>query len=401
MQTFVWGEEFYTGIGTVDEQHHALVDLFNRLSASLTEREGAGEAAVQLAYAQLIDYTKYHFAAEKDLMQRTGVDRRHITLHLRLHDDFVEQVRAMWSARSALSNPAEVFLSFLTSWLCLHVLGVDQSLARQIELVKSGKTPELAFELELLRPRDKSAEAMIKALRNTYQVVSRLSLDLISANHLLEERVAARTAELQQANAALILANQKLEVFSQTDGLLGIANRKYFDARLKAEWDRAIREQHPVGLLMIDVDFFKLYNDYYGHPAGDACLQSVAKAVSGKMVRALDLLARYGGEEFVVVLPNTSSQGAYKVALSICQAVSDLHIPHAASTVADHITVSVGVASLLPDRQSTADQVVTAADKALYNAKQQGRNRVCLAFELESSQIPVQGQKPTTVLPRR
>ena len=84
-----------------------------------------------------------------------------------------------------------------------------------------------------------------------------------------------------------------------------------------------------------------------------------------------------------------------------CQAVSDLHIPHAASTVADHITVSVGVASLLPDRQSTADQVVTAADQALYNAKQQGRNRVCLAFELESSQIPVQGQKPTTVLPRR
>lgn len=401
MQTFVWGEEFYTGIGTVDEQHHALVDLFNRLSASLTERDGAGEAAVQLAYAQLIDYTKYHFSAEEDLMQRTGVDQRHTTLHLRLHDEFVEQVRAMWSARSALSNPAEVFLSFLTSWLCLHVLGVDQSLARQIELIKSGKTPELAFELELLRPRDKSAEAMIKALRNTYQVVSRLSLDLISANHFLEERVAARTAELQQANAALILANQKLEVYSQTDGLLGIANRKYFDSRLKAEWNRAIREQHPVGLLMIDVDFFKLYNDYYGHPAGDACLQSIANAVSGKMVRALDLLARYGGEEFVVVLPNTSSQGAYKVALSICQAVSDLHIPHAASTVADHITVSVGVASLLPDRQSTPDLAVTAADQALYSAKQQGRNRVCLAFELEASQVPILGQKPAAGMTRR
>lgn len=401
MQTFVWGEEFHTGIGTLDEQHHALVDLFNRLSASLTEREGAGEAAVQLAYAQLIDYTKYHFTAEENLMQRVGVDQRHSTLHLRLHDEFVEQVRAMWSARSALSNPAEVFLSFLTSWLCLHVLGVDQSLARQIELINSGKTPELAFELELLRPRDKSAEAMIKALRNTYQVVSRLSLDLISANHFLEERVAARTAELQQTNAALILANQKLEVYSQTDGLLGIANRKYFDARLKDEWNRAIREQHPVGLLMIDVDFFKLYNDYYGHPAGDACLQSVANAVGGKMVRALDLLARYGGEEFVVVLPNTSSQGAYKVALGICQAVSDLHIPHAASTVADHITVSVGVASLLPDRRSTADRAVAAADQALYSAKQQGRNRVCLAFELEASQVPVQGQKSTTGLPRR
>ncbi|MBK7422084.1 MAG: GGDEF domain-containing protein [Propionivibrio sp.] len=170
---------------------------------------------------------------------------------------------------------------------------------------------------------------------------------------------------------------------------------------MKAEWNRAIREQHPVGLLMIDVDFFKLYNDYYGHPAGDACLQSIANAVSGKMVRALDLLARYGGEEFVVVLPNTSSQGAYKVALSICQAVSDLHIPHAASTVADHITVSVGVASLLPDRQSTPDLAVTAADQALYSAKQQGRNRVCLAFELEASQVPILGQKPAAGMTRR
>ncbi len=401
MQTFVWGEEFYTGIDMVDEQHHALVDLFNGLSASLTEREGAGEAAVQLAYAQLIDYTNFHFSAEEDLMRRVSVDQRHTSLHQRLHEDFFEQVRAMWSSRSALSNPAEFFLSFLTSWLCLHVLGVDQSLARQINLIKSGKTPEMAFEMELLRPRDKSAEAMIKALRNTYQVVSRLSLDLISANHLLEERVAARTAELQQANAALILANQKLEVYSQTDGLLGIANRKYFDTRLKAEWNRAIREQHPVGMLMIDVDFFKLYNDFYGHPSGDACLQSVAHAVSGKMLRPLDLLARYGGEEFVVVLPNTSSQGAYKVALSICQAVSELHIPHAASTVTDHITISIGVASLLPDPQSTADQALKAADQALYNAKQQGRNRVCLAFELKARQVPVHGQKPATGLPRR
>jgi len=89
MQTFVWGEEFYTGIGSIDEQHHALVELFNRLSASLTEREGAGEAAVQLAYEQLIDYTQYHFSAEEDLMQRAGVDQRHTTLHLRLHDEFV------------------------------------------------------------------------------------------------------------------------------------------------------------------------------------------------------------------------------------------------------------------------------------------------------------------------
>ncbi len=379
MQTFVWGEEFYTGIGMVDEQHHALVNLFNKLSESLTEGEWASEAAVQLAFSQLMDYTKYHFSVEESLMQHEGVDQRHVALHLKLHDEFSEQVRAMWSARAALSNPAEVFLSFLTAWLCLHVLGVDQSLARQLALIKGGETPKQAFEIERLRPNDKSADAMIKALRNTYHVVSRLSLELMSANRFLEKRVAARTVELQHANEALVIANQKLEVYSQTDGLLGIANRNCFDARFNDEWKRGIREQSPIGLLMIDVDFFKNYNDQYGHLAGDACLQAIAKAAAGKMVRAVDLLARYGGEEFVVVLPNTAAAGAHKVALSICEAVSELNIPHSTSSIADHVTVSIGVVSVLPDRQSESSEAVAAADAALYCAKQQGRNRACLA----------------------
>ena len=115
MQTFVWGEEFYTGIGPVDEQHHALIDLFNRLAESLAENAGAGDGAVQLAFSQLMDYAKYHFSIEQALMQQHGVDQRHVNLHLKLHDEFTEQVRAMWSAHQALGNPAEVFLSFLTS----------------------------------------------------------------------------------------------------------------------------------------------------------------------------------------------------------------------------------------------------------------------------------------------
>ena len=140
-----------------------------------------------------------------------------------------------------------------------------------------------------------------------------------------------------------------------------------------------MREQSPIGLLMIDVDFFKNYNDQYGHLAGDACLQAIAKAAGSKMVRAVDLLARYGGEEFVVVLPNTSTPGAHKVALGICEAVSELNIPHSTSSIADHVTVSIGVVSVLPDRQSVSSDAVAAADAALYCAKQQGRNRVCLA----------------------
>ena len=140
-----------------------------------------------------------------------------------------------------------------------------------------------------------------------------------------------------------------------------------------------MREHTPLGVLMIDVDFFKNYNDHYGHQAGDACLQTVAKAASGAMVRPSDLLARYGGEEFVVLLPGTSLSGAQKVALGICAAVSALNIPHASSSVADHVTVSVGATSMSPGHDRSAAQAVEAADRALYAAKQQGRNRVCTA----------------------
>ncbi len=379
MQTFVWGEEFYTGLGMVDEQHRALIDLFNSLSESLASVDDWGDAPVLLAFSQLMDYAKHHFSLEEALMREYSLDERYVAKHLHLHGEFSRQVQAMWSARASMSNPAEVFLAFLTSWLCLHVLGVDQAMARQIDLIKNGETPETAFERELQRPKDNSSEAMIKALRNTYQVVSKLNLELIAANQTLERRVIERTAELQKSNEALVIANQKLEVYSQTDGLLGIANRKYFDTRLKEEWSRAMREHTPLGVLMIDVDFFKNYNDHYGHQAGDACLQAVAKAASGSMVRASDLLARYGGEEFVVLLPGTSLQGAQKVALGICAAVSALNIPHATSSVADHVTVSVGAASVLPGHDTSAAGAVEAADQALYAAKQQGRNRVCIA----------------------
>ena len=376
---FVWGKEFYTGLGMVDEQHHALIDLFNRLSDSFANKNVPGEAPILLAFSQLMDYVKYHFSVEETLMRNESLDPRYVKMHLRLHDEFSKQVCAMWSAKASMSNPAEGFLSFLTSWLCLHVLGVDQSMARQVELIRQGDTPEQAFEQELLRPKDKSAEAMIKALRNTYQVVSRLNIDLIAANQTLERRVTERTAELQKSNEALVIANQRLEVYSQTDGLLGIANRRLFDTRLNEEWNRSLRENTSLGLLMIDVDFFKNYNDYYGHQAGDVCLQAIAKAASGKMVRAGDLLARYGGEEFVVLLPGTSIQGSHKFALAICDAVAALNIPHASSTIADHVTVSIGATSLPPGPATSAALAVEAADQALYTAKQQGRNRVCLA----------------------
>ena len=378
MKTFVWGPEFSTGIGLVDDQHQRLIDLFNQLSDTLLQPEADAEASIAVAFHALMAYVREHFSAEEGMMRVHHVDPRHIDLHIDLHDQFSDQVHAMWLARRSIGNPAEIFLSFLTSWLCVHVLGVDQALARQVQAIQAGATPADAYARELARARDPSADAMIKALRNLYQVVARLGGDLTAANRQLEERVAVRTSELLRANEALQLANRKLEVFAQTDGLLGIANRKFFDERFREAWHRALREREPLAVIMLDVDFFKSYNDHYGHLAGDACLQAVARALSGRVVRAVDLLARYGGEEFVVLLPNTTLTGAQMVAEEVCTAVEGLRLPHAHSAAASWVTLSAGVAARIPERGDEPSQLIALADAALYQAKQSGRARVCL-----------------------
>lgn len=249
-------------------------------------------------------------------------------------------------------------------------------MARQIRRVSAGESAEEAYVLEN-HPKDHSVEAMVKAMSNIYKVLSRLNEELTASNQKLEHGVLDRTRELESANAELVEANRKLEVVSRTDGLLAVANRTYFEQQLETEWQRAVRLEQPVGLLMIDVDYFKVYNDTYGHPAGDACLKAVAQAVAACMLRSTDLLARYGGEELVVVLPNTDANGTAQVAQDICNAVVKLGIAHTSSLCSPCVTVSVGAAAIVPPRHSAPAQLVSAADQALYRAKDQGRNRVC------------------------
>lgn len=164
--------------------------------------------------------------------------------------------------------------------------------------------------------------------------------------------------------------------------MLGIANRAYFDERLLEEVARARRHRQPLGVLMMDVDFFKRYNDTYGHPAGDACLKAVARAVGSVMVRRTDFVARYGGEELVALLPDTPVEGALLVAGRVVQAVRDMALAHAASDAAPVVTLSVGVASALPERETDAGfaaALLAQADTALYQAKHSGRNRAVAA----------------------
>lgn len=170
----------------------------------------------------------------------------------------------------------------------------------------------------------------------------------------------------------------QLRSLAYLDGLTGVANRRRFEDALQVEWRACRRAGQPLSLLMIDVDHFKQFNDHYGHLAGDGCLQRVAATIGTQAFRAHDLAARYGGEEFACLLPGMEQGDCQSKAEALCRAIEQLAIPHALSATAAVVTVSIGVATLLPDDTSEPACLVGAADAALYQAKTTGRNRVCV-----------------------
>lgn len=161
------------------------------------------------------------------------------------------------------------------------------------------------------------------------------------------------------------------------DGLTGVANRRRFDEMLQAEFRRCWRSAKPLALLMIDIDHFKRYNDCYGHQTGDACLQAVANALKDRFSRSHDLVSRYGGEEFVCLMPECDFAAGQAKGEELRQAIQSLGIPHAGSPTASMVTLSIGVAVVIPDAKNSPEQLVAAADKALYTAKSSGRNCIC------------------------
>jgi len=195
------------------------------------------------------------------------------------------------------------------------------------------------------------------------------------------ERIYLMRKDLQSARLKLEQANRELERLSLSDELTGLANRRSFDMTLFRRFAWARRRKELVALILCDVDYFKAYNDAYGHPQGDACLQSVARAMAQHAKRATDLAARYGGEEFAVILPEEDFASAFSLAEAMRRSVYDLGLPHARSRAAERVTLSLGVA-VYRGQYDSPQALVTAADAALYRAKQNGRNRAEICDEL-------------------
>jgi diguanylate cyclase (GGDEF)-like protein len=171
-----------------------------------------------------------------------------------------------------------------------------------------------------------------------------------------------------------------LENLSLTDGLTGISNRRRFDDGLENEWRRAMRNQTPLSLILLDIDLFKGYNDHYGHLAGDDCLRQLARVLAGCARRPADLIARYGGEEFACLLADTDTDGAMRVAIQMRDKLNSLNIPYATSPITDHVTLSLGVASLIPMIGQSPYDLIRQTDAFLYAAKRNGRNQVSHCF---------------------
>ncbi len=195
------------------------------------------------------------------------------------------------------------------------------------------------------------------------------------ANAMMDERLKNEKV-INAYTLKLKKVNKRLRAMSFKDGLTGVANRRRFDEVLQREWDRAMRTADPISLIMMDIDYFKVYNDTYGHQKGDECLKHVARVLQDSVKRSTDLMARYGGEEFAAIVPNTPGDGVLAIAREIRGRLAQENIPHKGSSIGTKVTLSMGLATLVPSRGQCLEELIECADKALYQAKSRGRDRV-------------------------
>lgn len=240
-------------------------------------------------------------------------------------------------------------------------------------------TKDISMENMLTAFDAGAVDYISKPLDNKIELLPRVNSALklkkeMETRKTRERELLKMTVLLEESNKKLQRANEMLKSLAAIDSLTGVANRRYFNNFYQREWRRSVRLKLPISILMIDIDYFKAYNDIYGHQKGDDCLKRFAQALKGIPKRPGDLVARYGGEEFVILLSDTDMDGAEAIAKLMQQKISKLKIEHTGSMVGTHVTFSAGIAAIIPDNDLNPESLITAADKALYQAKQEGRD---------------------------
>ena len=361
MELFKWGKRFETNIDRVDSQHRGLIDLVNTTAARIGDPE-SGPVDLDLVLSDLKRYARTHFAEEEELMERGGLDERHVSVHKHEHAGFMRDVHAFEiGLRSGEGVDLEQMLRYLSHWLAYHILGVDQSMARQLRAVENGVAADEAF----LREHEREAGAldpMLEAVQGLLDVVRRRNEELRDLNRSLESKVRERTTRLEQLS-------EELRILAMRDELTRLENRRSALLWLDSIWER----EEAMSVIMFDLDEFKAVNDTHGHEAGDRVLQHVARVLRGAF-RGDDIVSRLGGDEFLVICPDTDAAAARELAERALTAL------RAERVVDNKVSLwqgqaSIGVATRQPEF-ADPNALLRAVDSAVYDAKRSGRDRV-------------------------
>ncbi len=365
-EVFPWNENFNTGNEMIDEQHRQLVHLLNKLATTLVDDEFS---VVNKAFDELADYANMHFDQEEVIWLKYFSDDSWFSSHQLSHASFLPRVIELkeQEAGQPLSDVVEQIIKFLIRWLAFHIIDNDKRMAIVVEAMESGASIE---EAKILADKKMSGSmrVLIETVLTMYDGLSSRTLEL------LRERSARSKAEEQ-----LKEANKKLEELSITDQLTGLHNRRYLDSVFENESRRAQRNKSLLTYYLIDIDYFKSFNDNFGHLAGDSALKQVADRLKEICRRPTDFAFRIGGEEFGILSINRAMDEAAMFGDIIRKSIEDLKFLHEHSEVSKYVTVSVGGVCKIPSPEGRLDEYVEIADKRLYHAKSSGRNRVAMS----------------------
>ena len=362
---FAWGREFETNIKQVDSEHRYLVEIVNSLGNKLAAQDTT-LSDISPFFEELLSYSKYHFSNEEGLMLEAGIDARHVKEHFKAHKIFIKEVTSKYKKLNSnnIKVEAKELLDFLVQWLTFHILGIDKNLSAQMRLIKSGYTPEQAYE-EVSGVNHEQLDTLVKSFNGVFGVLMKYNEELLMLKNSLEEKVKQRTRELLESN-------KKLEYMAMTDQLTGLANRRRMSYELEACLQKYADSKVPFTIIMFDLDNFKTINDTFGHEAGDTVLVEFSNTLKFNL-RTDDIICRIGGDEFLVICPDTDANGALKIATKIYKKINKIRIEF---TNACWIgSASIGVVTV-NDKIAAKDKILKAADKSVYDAKNTGKNKV-------------------------
>lgn len=312
-----------------------------------------------------MNYSVYHFEDEQKIMSQFNICVKHQEEHIKIHKSFISEIKQLTSTITVYSRQEyNDLFDFLMHWLAYHILGIDQEMARQIDLIKKGATPEEAYKIE--KDRDINiAEPLLVALKGLFKRVSRQNYKLVELNNKLELKVRARTKELEELNT-------HLEVLSLTDQLTGLKNRRFALTELSNFWTDSVKNNTSISCMMIDADNFKEINDKFGHDAGDIVIRELAHILRDSITPP-DIVCRLGGDEFILICPGKDLKNGIKLAQKIKRVVNSITIK--AGDGQWKGSVSIGLSSKT-SKTKDFNELIKHADNNVYEAKRAGKNCV-------------------------